>query len=187
MGYAYNDLGGGVCGCNSCSDCSDALNNNTNCYAEVRLTTDITGWTGTCVDNPENFSNKIFDCQGHVIDGDRSGIDYGIYLNGKENNTIRNCNVSDYIINLYIRNSTNNTIVNISAYQSLNFPNSASFSIASNSTNNTIVNSSSYSSDYGFMLGGSSSYNKLINNKVSVSISLVSLITITSPATLYIT
>jgi parallel beta-helix repeat protein len=164
-GHAYTDLGGGVCTCNSCSDCSDALNNNTNCTTEVRLTTDINNVAGTCVNNPENFSNKIFDCQGHLIDGDSSGNDYGIYLSGKENNTIRNCNISDFLIDVYLSSCSNITLMNNTAYQNPGgLSNSVGFNIR-NSSNSKIINNSAYSNtQYGFYLSFTSSNNKLSGN-----------------------
>ncbi|MFN3527823.1 MAG: hypothetical protein ACK4YO_01830 [Candidatus Altarchaeaceae archaeon] len=74
------------CTCNSCSDCMNKLNNASR--AEVRLTANIIDHSGTCINNPGNFNNKIFDCQGHKIDGDDSGTDYGIYLYFSSTNTI---------------------------------------------------------------------------------------------------
>ncbi|MEM2918922.1 MAG: hypothetical protein QXY62_05435, partial [Candidatus Altiarchaeota archaeon] len=63
------------CTCSSCDGCTAALNDNIGCPLGVNLTADITNHAGTCINNPENFSNKIFDCQGHTIDGDDSGED----------------------------------------------------------------------------------------------------------------
>ncbi|ODS37640.1 MAG: hypothetical protein A7315_03925 [Candidatus Altiarchaeales archaeon WOR_SM1_79] len=94
--------------CNSCSDCNDKLNNY-DC-AVVKLTADIINHSGTCINNPENFTNKTFDCWGHIIDGDGSGTDYGLYLNGKSNNTIRNCVISDFDYGIYLYSSSNNTL-----------------------------------------------------------------------------
>ncbi|MEM2768408.1 MAG: right-handed parallel beta-helix repeat-containing protein, partial [Candidatus Pacearchaeota archaeon] len=73
------------CTCNSCKDCMDKLNDPS--CTEVKLINDIINHTGTCINNPSNFSNKVFDCQGYRIDGDDSGTDYGIYLHSKQNNT----------------------------------------------------------------------------------------------------
>ena len=59
-----------VCYCDSCANCTNTLNNNS--CTEVKLTADILNHSGTCIDDPENFNNKVFDCQGHTIDGDYS-------------------------------------------------------------------------------------------------------------------
>jgi len=106
MPYEVNAYsgGGGTCDCgngsillggndtDACVDCSAALNDNTNCANQVNYvgTVQISNHTGICINNPANFSNKIFDCQGHTIDGDDSGSDYGIYLYGKSGNIIKN-------------------------------------------------------------------------------------------------
>ncbi|MFN3528197.1 MAG: NosD domain-containing protein [Candidatus Altarchaeaceae archaeon] len=44
------------------------------------------------------------------MDGDDSGIGYGIYLNNKQNNTIRNCIITDFDYGIYLYSSSNNTI-----------------------------------------------------------------------------
>ena len=90
---AYSLLGGGTCDCgnggnaaDACVDCSAALNDNTNCANQVNYvgTVQISNHTGICINNPANFSNKIFDYQGHTIDGDDSNVDYGIFLSGNQ-------------------------------------------------------------------------------------------------------
>ena len=114
----------GVCNCSNCTDCMNKLNDPS--CTEVRLNTSIYDQAGTCIDNPENFSNKIFDCQGYTIDGDGAGNDYGIYLNDvngyKNNDTIKNCIITDFDFGIelysyrgengYPENVHNNSIVN---------------------------------------------------------------------------
>jgi len=97
---AYNVEGKGVCNCSSCFDCTDALNDDTNCFSQVKLTTDIINQSGTCINNPANFNNKTFDCQGHKIEGNgvTSGNEYpdaGIYIwkNRKHNQKLHNYQV----------------------------------------------------------------------------------------------
>ena len=65
--FAYNIEGNGNCNCGNCGDCTDALNDNANCNSKVKLNQNITDVVGTCINNPANFNNKIFDCQGHTI------------------------------------------------------------------------------------------------------------------------
>ena len=100
---AYTD-GGTYWGCSNCSDCEAALQDNG--YSEVRLTANINNHAGTCIDNPANFSNKTFDCQGHTIDGDDSGSDYGIYLYGKSGNIIKNCVITDFYDGIFLNSSS---------------------------------------------------------------------------------
>ena len=72
---AYDD-NGTYFTCYNCTDCMNAINNNT--YNKVILGTDINSST-TCINNPAQFSNKIFDCNNHKILGSNSG--YGILVN----------------------------------------------------------------------------------------------------------
>jgi len=64
---------------------------------------------GTCIDNPENFTNKIFDCGGNTIRGNASGS--GINLSSKSNNTIMNCIFVNFTYGIYLNSSENNSIV----------------------------------------------------------------------------
>ena len=163
MPYEVNAYSGGdgTCDCgngsiplggndtDACVDCSAALNDNTNCANQVNYvgTVQISNYTGTCIDNPANFSNKIFDCQGHTIDGDDSDVDYGIFLSGKSGNIIKNCVVTDFFYGIYLNSSSNNNITNNTAnsnnetglllYQSNN----------NNITSNTFENNSQTCSD----------------------------------------
>jgi len=57
--------------CNSCDSCETALN--VVGADTVVLTTDITS-SGTCINDPANSDNKIFDCQGHSITGITTGF-----------------------------------------------------------------------------------------------------------------
>jgi hypothetical protein len=98
---AYDD-NGTYFTCYNCSDCMAALNDNT--YNEVRLGADITNQAGTCINNPENFSNKTFDCQGHVTDGIDTYHDAGILIAGyqKNNITIKNCGIVVLVLIMYL-------------------------------------------------------------------------------------
>ncbi|MFN3528181.1 MAG: nitrous oxide reductase family maturation protein NosD, partial [Candidatus Altarchaeaceae archaeon] len=121
--YNYDDTGKngctsscsgipGVCYCSSCEECTNKLSYSS--CTEVILTTDIIDHWGTCIDNPQNFNNKIFDCQGHTIDGVWwwGYYGYGIYLYGKQNNTIRNCIITNFYRGIYLSSSSNNTLIN---------------------------------------------------------------------------
>jgi len=151
----------GVCYCDSCESCTAALNNES--CTEVYLTTDIINYGGTCINNPENFTNKVFDCQGHEING--NGVqdvwpDSGIYLSGKTGNTIRNCIISAFDYGIYLHSSSNNDLVNDSANSNRL---SGVFLEASSNYNNIINDSAENNSYYGFYLY-SSSNNSLENN-----------------------
>ncbi|MFH8119455.1 MAG: NosD domain-containing protein [Candidatus Aenigmatarchaeota archaeon] len=139
-----------ICECNSCGNCMDALNN-ASC-TEVRLTADIINISGTCINNPSGFNNKVFDCQGHVIDGDSNGTDYGIYLNGKQNNTIKNCVITDFYSGIYLyQSSNNNTIINLTSNSNIPYG-----VYLSSSSNNQIINSNLINSLYDFYIDSTS-------------------------------
>jgi len=60
-------------------------------YGHYVLTADIiNSSTSPCIDIQAD--NIVFDCQNHLIDGD-DNADYGIYIVGKTNVTVRNCRV----------------------------------------------------------------------------------------------
>ncbi|MFH1424129.1 MAG: NosD domain-containing protein [archaeon] len=117
----WNDTGTGgctsacitECTCNSCSDCMNKLSNQS-CNL-VKLTTNITNKVGHCIDNPTGFKNKIFDCQGNIIDGDDIGYHYGIYINNKNGNTIKNCVVTDFADGIRVWYANYTKIINNTA------------------------------------------------------------------------
>ncbi len=144
-----------------CTDCTNALNNNSRTV--VVLNVSVSGVSGTCINNPANFSNKTFDCQGYTIDGDDTEEDYGIYLNNKQNNTIRNCVITDFRDGIYLNSSTNNNLNNNLNNNTINSNTLLGIYLWSSSNNtlaNNIVNSDG---NYGIYLS-SSSNNTLANN-----------------------
>ena len=86
--FAYGNSGNGICECNSCIDCTNALNDNNNCSSTVKLNQSITNQAGSCIYNPVNWTNKIFDCQGNTIQGTGNG--YGMYLQSNTENLQKN-------------------------------------------------------------------------------------------------
>jgi|GEM_PF-1482366 len=165
----YKILDGGICECDSCNSCNQALNDNTHCGKLVKLTANITNTIGTCIDDPANFSNKIFDCQGNTIDGDDSGTSSnlfsGIYLNGKTNNTIKNCVFRDFFSGIYLRSSKNNTLINNTA----NWNGNGIYLVSSSNNNNLTSNTANSNIDYGIYLS-SSPNNTITNNTLNLNI-----------------
>jgi len=157
--------------CENCSDCNNALNDNT--LYEVRLTANITDFAGTCINNPANFTNKTFDCQGFTIDGDgtKNPIDaYGIYLSNRTGNMIKNCNITDFYTGISFgyyggvqtTGCTNNALTN-------NTVNTNSIGIyLYSSSNNTLTNNTANSNTFGIYLY-SSSNNTLTNNTANTN------------------
>ncbi|MEM4221895.1 MAG: NosD domain-containing protein, partial [archaeon] len=169
-----------ICYCDSCATCNSKLSN-PSCRT-VKLTTNISDNSGTCISDPENFSNKVFDCQGYTIDG--SGYNRGIYLNNKQNNTIKNCIITEFIYGIYLDNSSNNVLINnnnlnngygIYLYYSSNntlINNTASSNnnyygiYLRYSSNNTLINNTANSNRHGILLEFSSN-NTLVNNTMN--------------------
>ncbi|MFH8119913.1 MAG: NosD domain-containing protein [Candidatus Aenigmatarchaeota archaeon] len=149
-----------TCYCNSCADCNANLSNPA--CTEVKLITDIINVSGNCINNPSGFNNKIFDCQGHIIDG--YDTDYGIYLHSKQNNTIKNCIITDFVVGIYFDYSSNNNTLTNNNVSS----NDVGIYLYS-SSNNTITNNTAISNSHGIYLY-SSSNNTLINNIASLNI-----------------
>jgi len=92
--------------CYNCSDCIDALNNDTIDY--VCLNNSISS-VGDCIDDPDNFTGKTLDCQDFTISGDGTGS--GIELRGKNNNNITNCTITNFYYGIELRDGSNYTIV----------------------------------------------------------------------------
>ncbi len=83
--HGYEDNGTAFL-CHNCSDCQNALNNNNRniVYLVENITTDT-----VCINDPANFSNKIFDCMGNRMFSS-TGNDL-IYSANKINITVQNC------------------------------------------------------------------------------------------------
>ncbi len=165
--------------CYNCSDCRDALINNT--YATVYLNESVTN-NGTCMEAHSDFSNKTFDCTDHRLEGNGSGIgidvddsrdnltnftvkncvitnfDYGIHVN-EINNTIQNCNLSS--------NTYRGILLNISANNSYLVGNNVNSNVWGiyllNCSNNTLINNTANSQNRGIYLNWASN-TTLINN-----------------------
>ncbi len=157
---AWNNLGNGICECSDCNDCTNALNDNENCSNTVKLNQSITNQAGSCINNPVNFTNRTFDCQGHTIDGDNSGTDYGIYLNGKQNNTIKNCIITNFYHGIYLYSSSNSNITSNTA------DNNGYYGIFLSSSNNNTLTSNTANNNHweGISLYSSSNNNTLTSN-----------------------
>ena len=149
------------CGCVNCTDCENKLNNVL--CSEVNLTTNIINHSGVCINDPINFENKTFNCQNYLIDGDDTGTDYGIYLSSKDNNTIKNCLITDFRFGIYLIISNDNFLYNNTLNSNFNYGLLLDSSLQNNLTNNSI-NSNGL---YGIWLSSSSSNNILINNSIT--------------------
>lgn len=118
--------------------------------------------------NAINFTsgiqNSTLDGQGYNIDGNDASNTYGVYLNGTntKNNTITNCNITDFYNGIYLYSGPkNNIITNNTANSNVNGINISNFYSISNYNNitNNIANNNTYGISFYW-----SSNNTLTNN-----------------------
>jgi len=144
--------------CNSCEDCNAKIAA-ANSGDTITLTNNIMNYAGTCIEF-DNKSGITFDCNNYVIDG-IGGDYYGVYVHGSggdENNTIKNCYVTQFKYGVYINNSSFNTLDGVIA----NYNNYGIYinNSSSNFLTNVIANNnSSYYGLYFFF----SNFNVLTN------------------------
>ncbi|PKM92166.1 MAG: hypothetical protein CVU81_01925 [Euryarchaeota archaeon HGW-Euryarchaeota-1] len=143
------------CYCANCSECEEKLNSS---LCQIVYLTNNTTATETCINNPANFNNKTFDCQGHTIIGEGAG--FGITLENKTNNTIMNCIISNFSIGIFLQNSSNNFLINNTAYSNL----FDGVHLTNSSNNNVLTNNTANSNLAGIELSYSSDNNTLTNN-----------------------
>jgi len=160
--------------CSNCTDCTDAIANASSGDI-INLTADISNVNGTCIDF-DGKDDVTLDCQGYYIEGDGVGTDYGIYLSntnsGSNNNTLKNCNISNFSYGMHLFTSSNNTLTNLTSNSNtvrgirlyfksnqntltnltLNSNNDGIY-CESNSINNTLTNIISNSNGYGIYFG----------------------------------
>ncbi len=168
--HTCSGVAGETCSCggtgnadNDCMDCTNALND-AGSGAIVQLAMNITNKLGTCINNPANFNNKIFDCQEYKIDGNLTA--YGIYLMNKSNNTIYNCVIVGFRHGIYMVESSNNILIN-----NIVNANVLGIYLLFSSPNNTLINNTLTNNIVGgiYLLASSSNTvtkNILYNNTV---------------------
>jgi len=93
--------------CNGCDDCTAALNDNAHNIVYLGKDIVMSGEDKICIERPENFTNKIFDCQGHKITGN-DGIIFS--LDENNGNTIRNC-VAEHFLSAFNLNFCSGNIL----------------------------------------------------------------------------
>lgn len=105
-----------------------------------------------------NADNITLDGNGYSVDGDDSGVDYGIYANKRMNITIKNFkNITDFLYGVYLLSSNTSAIQNITADS-----NRYGILLSASPYNNLNgINSNSNLFD-GVLISGSN-YNKLSN------------------------
>ena len=137
------------------------------------------GGSGTCL--IVNASDITIDCKGYSITG--GGTGNGIYNDGYDNITVKNCIITNFRRGIYWRNSNYNTFINNAAnsnnrygiilwnsdYNNLtsgtaNNNNRYGIYLFSSSNNTLMFNTANNNTDRGIYLLSNSDYNTLINN-----------------------
>ncbi|MDI6826301.1 MAG: NosD domain-containing protein [Candidatus Aenigmarchaeota archaeon] len=114
--------------------------------------------------NAINFSsgvqNSTLDCLGYNLDGNDASGTTGVYLfQSQTNNTIKNCNITDFAGGIYLINyPSNNTLVN-----NVLTSNTRGIHLWL-SSNNTLRDNIANSNSIGICLSNWANYNTLINN-----------------------
>ena len=162
-GYA----GGTLPPCVNLSDSDTWLGKVVNLSGVLYVNTNITLCTDTYYSDlgaavpfiEMNASSIFLDCNGSTIINRFSGNGYGLYLNGKENDTVRGCTFMDYQYGVYFLSSNYNSLTNSTAYGNYN-----GFLLSSSNYNN-ITNSTADSNYHGVYLL-SASYNTIENGAI---------------------
>lgn len=96
--------------CSSCADCQAKLASGL--WPTVVLTADIIDHAGDCIGLNFGESDVIFDCNGHVIDGDEIYVnsERGISIRHGSNITITNCTISDFDSGIFLVEAAGNLL-----------------------------------------------------------------------------
>ncbi len=136
-GKAYELGENGICTCNTCSDCNNAIDSDE--CATILITEDIQGeFENSCIRSENSDSDKIIDCQGNKIFCDATdNCQWSMYLENKNNFTVQNCRMETSLYGFEIADSTNCEINNIYVYN----PQIDSFTLSgsNNEVNNLTV------------------------------------------------
>ncbi|MBN2251557.1 MAG: right-handed parallel beta-helix repeat-containing protein [Candidatus Altiarchaeota archaeon] len=145
--------------CSSCADCSAKLNGE---YDVVKLTADLTGESGNCIQFGSGYAE--FDCQGHLIAGDEyagAGINIADSFS-LWNAVVRNCVVRDFWYGIRLLNAHQCTLYN----NTVSSNNDTGIRIE-NSFYNSLYNNTITLNEFGLIISGSSHPNYVRENVVS--------------------
>lgn len=124
------------------------------------LNTDTTNLTHTAIEFGSGVQNTTLDGRGYNLDGNKT-LDYGIRLwySSNQNNTVKNCNVTEFEGGIYLEDASENRIIN-------NALNSNTYEgiYLHKSPNNTLINNTANSNEKGIYVGDDSDNNLLVNN-----------------------
>jgi len=101
----------------------------------------------------------VFDGSGYTVEG--AGTGYGVYLDGRNNVTIRNTDISNFDNSILLFSSSDDSI------SGNNMTNSGYGIVLDSSSNNTIDGNNMKSNNYGIGIGYSSDHNGIGGNTVA--------------------
>ena len=104
------------CFCNSCGSCEIKLSRPTSWCDEITLNQPLGGVT-SCINNPTNIEGKTFNCDSKTVTGLNTGDFFT--LNSKEDVTVENCVVSEFVYGFNIESSTDITLINNEVFSTL--------------------------------------------------------------------
>ena len=136
----------------------DGCNELNTTNAVYTLTKDI-DTTGTCFTILAD--NVTLDMNGFNITGDDGSQDYGVYVNGYNETTIKNGEIYDFDVGIYLLNNKNNNITNVTANSMAYGWYGVGIYLVS-SSNNTLTSITTDSNTVGVNLG--SSLNNILTN-----------------------
>ncbi|MCK4497381.1 MAG: right-handed parallel beta-helix repeat-containing protein, partial [Candidatus Aenigmarchaeota archaeon] len=108
--------------------------------------------------------NIMLDCNGHTVSGTLSGQQFhGIFAEGRDNITIKNCIISNYLNSsaIYLNQTHNSRLDNNTVLDS------GSGIVLENSTNNNVTNNRVNDTNWAISLWQSSHLNRIINNTLA--------------------
>ena len=116
----------------------------------------------TAISFASGIQNSTLDCLNYNLDGNDYSSTYGVYLTGSntKNNTVKNCNITDFDYGIFLESSSNNTVYNNTVSSSINY----GIVVYSSSNNNTIQSNTANNNGWGILLHTNSNYNTIIGN-----------------------
>ncbi|MBN2121767.1 right-handed parallel beta-helix repeat-containing protein [Candidatus Micrarchaeota archaeon] len=138
VSFAYHEYNGALYCNTTCADCISALNNGS--YSTVYLNSSLSSASGSCINNPTSFSNKVFDCQGNWIYGGTTG--YGVYASSRGNVTALNCGINGFRDGVRFRTTSNCLISNFTIFNTTYDGVHLYYFANSTFSNNTVYNNS---------------------------------------------
>lgn len=125
--------------------CGDTINQN------CTLNSNLTGTTSCFL---TNTSNIAIDCAGYAINGSNATDSYGFKFQGASNETLQNCQISNFHYGLFLNDTNLTTVSNISVSS-----NRIDFQSNGSSENNQLINVSLGGRNISFAYNGSISLN----------------------------